>query len=508
MNTSGKYLLLAKYHDLELVSSDDFISRGTSLVGRTEGISVFDPVSLKEVSLINWCNGEDPICKRPEFKGYKLIDLLINEKTMLGVLKKNDSKDDETIALFERELDGKLVSSPVEVHKVMGVNLGGGVTRTVVMRQERTGNIVLLNETEGTEGSIKVKYKLLSPSFEVLDVGDFELPFIWDKFNQYGQTSYKWMDDNYLTLSKPVKQEIQGTGRRPKEVFFHLINVFSFSDRIGRNFILKSDDRRYFSVQVKADDGAISVWGSYSMNDENGENKELHGLFKTKLDVRTGDYYDTSHIPFSQEFYASFKNERAGQTLKHAEAPELSHYVTGLDIIEIIESGEEQILVCTIQNNLVQESLNKYMIYSLNRHIVSIVINKYNELDRYYAVDRIARYDGAHSYRDVHVTPMSEGRHLIVFPSNAVKTEYDKLDRPELKEEEVAEAEIEYAIMQRNGDLTSGKITLNTPETPSSERLIRSNRFIKHNDQLYIMGKYGDGKKRRIFALGRFVEKE
>lgn len=503
----GKYLYLYKRIEFESQIKDRFSLSGYEPWTMGETFSLFDTETLEELKVVEWKDALKSLENSRAYKSYSFRQGFIGEEEILWVLEKNKTKNDETIALFRCDAEGKPLQSPVDVHTIVGTKLGGGVTKTLVKQHIPTGRILLLNQVEGSQGNIKVKYKLLGPSYDVLDIGEMELPFAWNKFDQHTDSRFKWTDDDYLIMSIPVKEEIQGTGRRPLEVFSHLIYVYSIKERTGVNFLLKMEDRKFSSIQVKTSDGEIKVWGCYAMKDENGESREITGMFNGKLDIPTGEFKDVKFSPFSPEFYERFKNANAGKKLDNQKDYELSHHVTGVDIINIVERGEEVIMICSIQNNLVFSFLRGDQIATHNRDIFTIVFNKYNEMEKISSIKRFSRKKWVHEGRDVLATPLSNGRWFMIYNNEIELTNIDDEYRVEDENIKLNTKQVHYAIMQPNGDLIPGKIAIDNSQSAADRQLKHRNYFFIHKDNIYLTGQYGEGKG-KYFALGKLVVKE
>lgn len=506
LTPEGKYLYIHRSPEFpgRITNGFGLIEPGEYPWLADEDFVLYDPETLEEINQTNWKNALKELPDYKQYKGYKLKRCFGNKNEITWVLKKSKTINDETVAIFKTDPEGKAIGKPTEVHTMQGLKPGGGALGTSFKFEEQTGKILLLNEVEGSQGNIKLKLKLLGPTNDILDVGEMELPFEWDRMNPGTRGDFVW-EDNYVVYSEPVKEKIGGTKWKPVELFSHLISIYSFKDGVGRNFLLKMEDRTFSSIEVKTSNDEVSVWACYAMKDENDESKEITGLFNAKLDFATGEFMDVKFIPFSPEFYDRFKNVHAGKTFEKRVDAEIAHHVTGIKIVDVYERGEDLVFLCYIQKEIVYPHGSTERRVMHNRDIFSIVLNKYNEMEKISSFERTTIYYSRES--DILVAPLSGGRKLILYDNDYVRVETES--DIDIKPNEALPKlnEITYAIMHPDGEFSHGKIEIDNSQNPAELQLKHRNYFFKFNDNVYVQGEYGE-KEKKIFALGKFIEKQ
>ncbi len=505
----GKYLYtstIASMAGYTLYGSEGVVTYRKT---RDNMIVAYDHETLEQVATLIIGGENKGISSSPEFEGYMLLKAFITSDRVVLFIRNYMDDRSARIAVVELTPELKPIGSPKIVHEVKAPKEKYTAEEPDVIRNESTGAYVLLDETEGKQKNILLSYKTLSPDFTIGDVGEIDLPLSWDAgFNKKGR-GYQFLGEDYLVLNANVKQEVPNAPRKKRWLFYSIFTVVTLSKGEGGTYSLKSDEMKYSGIDMEIKNGMASILGFYSNTDDEGDNPVINGFFSTTLDINAGEFKNTVTTEFDFDFYSNFKNYYPEKT-KSKKKVIPNHYVNEIRIEKRILKGNKTILVCCVQNNeVIKYSNGNELPHCVNRGVISFVLNEALQIEKFSVIPRASRYDFIHKVDDMEVAPLDGDRYIILYSSNADLKEVNKEGKPDKREQEIYENELNYAIMTGSGDLTAGQIDLKTSFPSSKERKFEliQDQFKASGGKLYTFGKLTTGKKDVQIIVGQMIAK-
>lgn len=499
----GKYL-----YTYCVMGRTGYTQNETMLVSSTvyyanDGVVAYDRESLKEVAVMDFSDEKSSLKKLPQFKDYSLLAAFPTNDKVVVFLRKSERSGEETIAVADFTPELKPNGNPRIVHEVKTPRVKI-VTATRVFRNKSTGSFVLVNETQGEQGNIVLRYKSLDADYVLGESGDVNLPFVWDGGFNAKKRDFQLTADNYLILNADAKEENPNAPRRKRWMYFRVFTIISMNDGSYGNYTLKSDERKYSGIDIETKNGKASLLGFYSNTNEEGENPVLNGFFSSTLDLASGEFQNTVTTDFDDDFYVNFKNHYPDK-VKGSAKDNPYHYVNGMRIEKRVINGDKTILICHVQNNeKIKYSSGNELIHCVNRGVVTFVLNGAMKMEKYHILPRVSRYDFLHNVDDMEVAVQPDGSCLIVFSANADLKEVNKEGKPEKKEEKLVDTEVHYAIMNSQGELEGGKFVCNASTLKTDQKcMLYPEQFKENGGKMYIFGSYGAGAPNLQMAVGR-----
>ncbi|MFN6379632.1 MAG: hypothetical protein ACK4WD_10165 [Flavobacteriales bacterium] len=467
-------------------------------------IIAYDRVTLDEVAKVTIVGKNSLLSEMSEFKDYLMARVFSTDEKIVVFLSESTFNDKEKVAVLELTPDLKPIGGPKVIHEVKSKKKYS-LSSTLVQRNARTGKYLLMNEEEGEQGNIKMMYVVYNLDYSKADLGEVNLPFVWDGNASANFRDYQWLGENFVILNSDVKEHFPDAPRKKQWVYYSVFTAVNLSQGKASTYTLKNDELKYSGINLEINDDRASLLGFYSNTNEEGENPVLNGFFSCSLNLNTGEFSDIATTEFDYDFYTNFKNHYPDKVKGNkTEIP--YHYVNGMRIEKRLSLGNKTILICSIQNNeKIKYSNGNELKHCVNRGVISFVLNSEMKIEKYNIIPRVARYDFLHNVDDMTVAQLSSDSYIIVYSSNADLKEVNKEGKPEFLDSKVNDRILYYAVMNRSGEMKEGKFICDSNLLKTEKEFAFLPYQMKESGgKLYIFGLYGSGNKEKEIAIGTF----
>ena len=505
----GKYLYTSTIANESGYTIHNAVGASAYLKFRDNTIVAYDRETMTKTATITIDGDNKSISGSPEFKNFLLLKAFVSEEKVVLFIDKNIDISTKRIAVVELTPELKPIGNPRVVHEIKVPRDKFSAEDPDIIKNQNTGAYVIVVESQGKQENILMSYKTLSPDFSIGDVGEMDLPLAWDAGLNKKAREYLFLGEDHLVLNANVKEEVPNAPWKKRWLFYSIFTVVTLSKGEGGTYMLKSDEMKYSGINMEIKNGMASILGFYSNTDDEGDNPVINGFFSSTLDIKAGEFKNTVTSEFDYDFYSNFKNYYPEKT-KSKKKVIPNHYVNEIRIEKRIRKGNKTILVCCVQNNeVIRYSNGNELPHCVNRGVISFVLNETFQVEKFSVIPRVSRYDFIHKVDDMEVAPLDGDSYIIVYSSNADLKEVNKEGKPDMKEEEVYENELYYAVMNEAGDLTEGKIALNNVSSNTKDKKfdLLPNEFRESGGKLYVFGTLNSGKKDVQILIGEMIAK-
>lgn len=358
---------------------------------------------------------------------------------------------------------------------------GTGTSSVIVSNSKYSDKILILNENQGNEQNVLVKYKMFNTNLDVIDMNQFDLPFEWNLKTRYSSVpynNYSMAEGDHIFIASNTKEQIGGTEKRPEYRYFSLFTVVDLNTAAYKSYALIEDNIEFSSSKFRIHNEKAIIEGFYKDMSVEEDKRRINGIFHLEMNVNTGTVSEVQKVAFDNAFYENFKDEDTPTSARKAkkEDKRAKNLVDLMSLEKIIVGEDRTIMLCSLLYNGETTTCDgkgncRTTQWCTKRGIIAFTFDNSLNLLNYSVIPRKAKYAG-HNVYDVNASALSNSRYVVSFGSNYSTDEIDGQGKgTKTKKKDERESTWEYAILNSDGILEKRTMIINKPNTPKEEMI-------------------------------------